>query len=209
MTRGAVPEFRFDGPPGARLTLALTHGSGAPMGSPFMAAMAGGIAATGVRVARFEFPFIAARRRDGVRKPPDPMTVLEETWWAVVAALGPDDLVIGGKSLGGRAASMIADAAQVRGLVCLGYPFHPAGKPDRLRVDHLKTLVTPTLIVQGERDPLGSRKEVDGYTLSPAIDVAWIADGDHNFRPRKAAGRTERQNWDAAIESIAVFLEKL
>ena len=202
-------QFKFDGPDSAPLTLALTHGSGAPMDSPFMAAFAVGIAAKGFRVARFEFPYMAARRTTGGRKPPDPMAVLIETWRAVVEALGVEDLAIGGKSMGGRAASMIADESRVRGLVCLGYPFHPPGKPDRLRVEHLRTLTTPTLILQGERDPLGDRKEVQGYDLSPAIQVAWIPDGEHSFRPRKASGRTERQNWDAAIGRIATFLAAL
>lgn len=204
-----VPEFRFDGPSNAPLTIALAHGAGAPMDSPFMAAFAEGLAAKRIRVVRFEFPYMAHRRRSAGRKPPDRMPVLMETWRAVVAALGPERLAIAGKSMGGRVASMIADEARVLGLVCLGYPFHPAGKPDRLRVDHLKTLATPALILQGERDPLGSRADVEGYALSPAIRIHWLPDGDHSFRPRKASSRTEAQNWKQAIEAFTEFVSRL
>ena len=93
------------------------------------------------------------------------------------------------------------------GLVCLGYPFHPVGKPDKLRVEHLEKIKTPTLIVQGERDPFGSREEVEGYKLSSAIQVKWIEDGDHSFKPRKSSGRTEQQNWEKAVAEIAAFVQ--
>ena len=119
----------FDGPDDAELTIALAHGAGAPMDSPFMATIAAGLAATGLRVARFEFPYMNRRRIDGTRRPPDRAPVLLETWRAVITTLRPGRLVIGGKSLGGRIASMLADQAGVRGLVCLGYPFHAPGKP--------------------------------------------------------------------------------
>jgi predicted alpha/beta-hydrolase family hydrolase len=94
-------------------------------------------------------------------------------------------------------------------VVCLGYPFHPTGKPDRLRVEHLESLKTPTLILQGERDPFGSREEVAGYKLSSGVRVAWVEDGDHSFTPRKTSGRTEQQNWEMALEEIEMFLEAL
>jgi predicted alpha/beta-hydrolase family hydrolase len=118
-------------------------------------------------------------------------------------------LVIGGKSLGGRIASLVADEAGVAGLVCLGYPFHPVGKPDRVRVAHLRTIRTPTLIVQGPRDPFGTREEVAAYRLSPAVRVVRVEDGDHSFKPGKGSGRTERQNWQTALGEIVTFLEAL
>ena len=196
----------FDGPDDAELTIALAHGAGAPMDSPFMATIAAGLAATGLRVARFEFPYMNRRRIDGTRRPPDRAPVLLETWRAVIATLGPGRLVIGGKSLGGRIASMLADEAGVRGLVCLGYPFHAPGKPvTPERLTHLATLATPTLIVQGERDALGARAEVAGYTLSPAIHIAWMTDGDHSLKPRKASGMTEADNLAAAVEAVVAF----
>src|SRR5690606_36654966 len=130
----------------AGLTFAFAHGAGAPMDTPFMAFFAAALAARGWRVARFEFPYMAARRQGGRRPPPDRQLVLLETWRAVIAHLGAKDLVIGGKSMGGRMASLIADEAGVAGLACLGYPFHPAGKPERLRTEHLAMLKTPCLI---------------------------------------------------------------
>ena len=105
----------------------------------------------------------------------------------VYAALkGQGPLIIGGKWMGGRVASMIADEAHAAGLLCLGYPFHPVGKPTQLRTAHLGGLKTPALIVQGTRDPFGTREEVAGYKLSKAIEILWLEDGDHDLRPRKA-----------------------
>jgi hypothetical protein len=199
----------FDGPTDAPLTIVLAHGAGAPMDSPFMAAFADGLAQRGWRVARFEFPYMAERRRSGRNRPPDRTEVLQDTWRAVIAHLDARKLVIGGKSLGGRIASMIADEARTRGLVCLGYPFHPPGRPESMRTEHLRTLRTPALILQGARDPFGSADEVAGYALSPAIRVRWLADGDHGFTPRKASGRTERQNWDEAMDAVAAFVADL
>lgn len=102
-------------------------------------------------------------------------------------ARGP--LVIGGKSMGGRVASMVADelhaAGAIAGLLCLGYPFHPPGKPDQLRTAHLERLQTPALICQGARDPFGSREEVAGYALSDSLEIVWLEDGDHDLKPRK------------------------
>jgi predicted alpha/beta-hydrolase family hydrolase len=209
----APPCFLFDGDGGAPLTIALAHGAGAPMDSPFMAYFAEGLARHGYRVARFEFPYMAARRAGGDKRPPDRPSVLIETWRNVIvelgAEVGPERLVIGGKSLGGRIASMIADDAGVCGLVCLGYPFHPPGKlaeAENQRVAHLTTLRTETLIVQGTRDPFGSPEEVGGYGLSPAIAVHWLEDGDHGFVPRKGSGRTPQQNLEEALQAIAGFL---
>jgi predicted alpha/beta-hydrolase family hydrolase len=103
----------------------------------------------------------------------------------------------------------VADEAGVAGLVCIGYPFHPVGKPEKLRVEHLQTIKTPTLILQGERDPFGDREEVAGYKLSSAVTARWIQDGDHSFKPRKASGRTEPQNWEGAINEIVAFVGSL
>ena len=191
------------------VTLALAHGAGAPMDSPFMAAFAAGLAAEGIRVARFEFPYMAARRRDGRKRPPDREAVLLDTWRQLIARLGPEDLAIGGKSMGGRMASLVADETAVQGLVCLGYPFHPPGRPDKLRTAHLETIRTPTLIVQGTRDPFGTPEDVKGYRLSPAVRLHWAEDGDHGLAPRKASGRTTERNWAEAISAIAAFLRAL
>jgi predicted alpha/beta-hydrolase family hydrolase len=180
------------------------------MDSPFMDAMAAGLAEGGLRVARFELPYMRRIRESGERRPPDREPVLREAWLDAITALGGGErLVIGGKSLGGRMASLVADEAGVRGLVCLGYPFHPPGQPDRLRTAHLRDLRTPTLVVQGTRDALGSREEVAGYTLSPALRFVWLEDGDHSFKPRASSGRTEKQNLAEAVSAVLAFMETL
>jgi predicted alpha/beta-hydrolase family hydrolase len=197
-----VTDLLVDGPE-AGPKLVLAHGAGAPMDSRSMAAIASGLAARGVHVVRFEFPYMAARRR-GERRPPDREPVLLAAWRAVVAELGPANrLTIGGRSMGGRMASMVADELGVRGLVCLGYPFHSPENPTRLRTKHLAGLRTPCLIVQGERDEFGSRQEVAGYALSPAIRIVWLPDGDHSFKPRQRSGHTEEENVARAIEVTA------
>jgi hypothetical protein len=181
------------------------------MDSPFQETIAKGIAAAGFRVARFEFPYMRARR-DGKKRPPDRGSVLSESWREAIRVLsgkdGPGSLVIGGKSMGGRIASMVADSAAVVGLVCLGYPFHPPGRPDVLRVAHLEKLQTPALIVQGERDAFGTRDEIARYSLSKKISVVFLPDGDHSFKPRASSGRTEAQNLAEAVALVTAFLEE-
>lgn len=203
-------EFLIDGDANAAATVVLAHGAGAPMDTPFMEAFARGLAAAGLRVVRFEFAFMRARRGEGKRKAPDRAPVLLDAWRSVIAALGdPGALVIGGKSMGGRMASMVADEAGVKGVACLAYPFHPSGKPERTRTDHLQSMRTPTLIVQGTRDSLGKPEEVAGYSLSKAIRVHWLEAGDHDFKPTKASGRTLEQNWQEGIAAVAEFVEGL
>jgi predicted alpha/beta-hydrolase family hydrolase len=194
----------------APITLVLAHGAGAPMDHPFMNTIAEGVASKDVRVVRFEFPYMAARRTEGKRGAPDREPVLLEAWRAVVAQLGGGSkLVIGGKSMGGRIASMIADEVGAAGLICLGYPFHPPGDANRLRTKHLEKLRTPALILQGTRDSFGRPDEVVKYKLSPKIRIAWIEDGDHSFKPRKASGRTEADNMSKAISQMSAFLASL
>ena len=204
-----LPELVFDGPEESRITYAFAHGAGAPMDSPFMNAVTFGLAAAGYRVARFEFPYMAERRQTGQKKPPNGQPVLLDTWRAVIDELGPRDLVIGGKSMGGRMASLLADEAGVAGLVCLGYPFHPPGKPEKVRTEHLATLKTPTLICQGTRDALGDENDVAGYDLADTIRLHWLPDGDHSLKPRKRSGHTEEENLESAVRAIADFLGTL
>ena len=204
-------DLRFDGPDkAARATLVLAHGAGAPMDSPFLEKMAKALGARGFRVVRFEFPYMRERRESGRRRPPDREPVLLQAWRDVVAELGEGaGLVLGGKSMGGRMASLVADELGARGLVCLGYPFHPPGQPTKLRVAHLENLRTPALIVQGTRDPFGTREDVAQYRLSDRIRIVWSEDGDHSFKPRAASGRTEAQSIEEATAAVAEFLESL
>lgn len=183
--------FLFTGPDNAPVTLLLAHGSGAPMVSPAMNAAAEALAAQGLRVARFEFSYMAARRTDGGRRPPPKAETLNPEFRAAVSALGATGpLVIGGKSMGGRVASMVADdlhaAGGIAGLLCLGYPFHPPEKPTQLRTAHLMTLQTPALICQGTRDPFGTKEEVTAFGLPERIRLLWLEDGDHDLKPRKS-----------------------
>jgi predicted alpha/beta-hydrolase family hydrolase len=183
--------FLFTGPDDAATTILLAHGSGAPMDSASMNAAAAALAEEGLRVARFEFPYMAARRTDGSRRPPPKAETLNPQFRAAVDALGArGKLVIGGKSMGGRVASMVADdlhaEGRIAGLLCLGYPFHPPEKPTQLRTAHLMALKTPTLICQGTRDPFGTKDEVPAYGLPASIRVLWLEDGDHDLKPRKS-----------------------
>lgn len=205
-----APTLLTDGPDDAALTVVLAHGAGAQMDSPFMDAIAERLAGRGHRVVRFEFPYMAARRLDGRRRPPDRQPTLLACWRAAVAALGgPQKLVLGGKSMGGRMASLLAAEDGAHGLICLGYPFHPPGKPERTRVDHLAALAVRSLIVQGTRDPFGNRAEAAGYSLSPSISLAWIEDGDHDLKPRKASGRSHEAALDEAAAAVDRFLRSL
>lgn len=204
---GAAP-LLWDGPADAAVRVALAHGAGQPMDSAFLRFFADGLAAAGCRVARFEFPYMAARRRCGVRRPPDRAPVLRAAWQAVIAALADRPLILAGKSLGGRIASEVADAAGARGLICLGYPFHPPGRPEHLRIAHLASLRTKALIVQGTRDPFGRADEVAGYPLSPTIRIHWLEGGDHGFAAgARPAGRTDALLHEALAAACAFIAE--
>ena len=201
----------IDGPASAPATLLLAHGDGAPTDSPFLQTMASGLAALGWRVVRFEFPYMAKARQSGQRRAPDRQPVLLQSWRdQVAAAASQGPLFLGGKSMGGRMASLVleeqAQAAAVLGCLCLGYPFHPPGKPESLRIAHLETLTQPVLVVQGERDSFGRRAEVEGYGLSSAVQVHWIPDGDHSFKPTKRSGLSESANLQEAIAAADQFM---
>lgn len=184
-----MTSFLITGPETASLTILLAHGAGGAMDSASMTVLSKALADGGFRVARFEFAYMAQRRLTGAVKPPPRADHLLGEYRTAIGELDAGKLIIGGKSMGGRVASMIADesftAKKVRGLLCLGYPFHPPGRLDQLRTAHLENLRTPTLICQGTRDPFGSKEEVESYTLSDHIDLLWLEDGDHDLKPRK------------------------
>lgn len=208
-------DFLFDGPEDARVTILLAHGAGAPMDSGSLTAAAKALAEAEFRVARFEFGYMAGRRQ-GVRKPPPKAETVMPEYVAAIDDLGPTSgpLLIGGKSMGGRVASMIADsefaARRIAGLVCLGYPFHPPGRPEQLRTKHLVGMKTPTLIVQGTRDEFGTRYEVGDYGLSDEIEVFWLEDGDHDLKPRKSiSGFTTAQHLKTMAETVRNWADRL
>jgi predicted alpha/beta-hydrolase family hydrolase len=211
------PAFLDDGPSDAPATLLLAHGAGGAMDSKGMQALARALADAGLRVLRFEFAYMAARR-GGVRKPPPKAETLMPEYRGAVAAArahaGPGRLVIGGKSMGGRVASMVADElhgeGQIAGLLCLGYPFHPPGQPTKTRTAHLARLRCPALIVQGTRDPFGTCDEVAGYGLPATIELLWMPDGDHDLAPRKSvSGVTAADHRAALAARVRAWVEGL
>ena len=214
-----MPEFLNENPRGPVLAhLLLAHGAGAPMTSPFLEKMSKLLTERRIGVSRFEFAYMAARREGGKRRPPPRAESLVGEYSTAVAELGsrlaPGELLlIGGKSMGGRVASLAADALyeqrRIAGLVCLGYPFHPPGKPEQLRTAHLQAITCPTLNVQGERDPFGSRAEVEALKLPAAIRFVWAGDGDHDLGPRGGSGFTRAGNLAAAADAIRDFAIEL
>ncbi len=190
-------EFIFDGPENGPLFL-FAHGAGADAESEFMTTIAQGLAEKGVRVARFNFPYMQQRLIDGKRRPPNRAPQLVEFYSDLIKELN-QPVYIGGKSMGGRIASMVAAQGDkelnklIKGVVCLGYPFHPVGKPEKLRIEHLKDIEAPIFIAQGTRDKLGSYEEVNNYDLAKKIDFLWLEDGDHDFKPRVKSGLTQTQ----------------
>lgn len=200
-----------DGPADADRVFLFAHGAGAGMDHPFMDAVARGVGRAGVRVVRFEFPYMARRRADGKKRPPDSGPKLSAHFLQQVERLGTvGKLVLGGKSMGGRIASALVDQVGAAGLVALGFPFHAVGKPERLeRVEHLREMKTPALIVQGSRDSFGNYEQVRGYRLPDHIELCWLEDGNHSFVPRQRSGLTLEQHIDTTVARIADFIGAL
>lgn len=209
--------------------LILAHGAGAPMDSPFMTQLSAALVKAGVRVWRFEFSYMAQRRQDGRRRPPPPAPRLLAEWRAVLAdptlsSANAAGVFIGGKSLGGRLASLLAaeqlltqDRLRLNGCLCFGYPFHPPAKPAEWRTGHFPRLQIPTLIAQGERDPFGRRERVTAEMQR--VDVAgtgagtnpylfWVPDGDHDLVPRKRSDTTWKNNLTQVATGAATFMHR-
>jgi uncharacterized protein len=190
----------------------LAHGAGSDMTSPFMSTIHSGLAREGYIAVKFNFPYTEARRRA-----PDPRPVLERCYRAVVdaiasdRALAPPWVAIGGKSLGGRIASYVAaGGAAVRGLLFLGYPLHPAGRPDALRADHLPAIPVPMLFVQGTRDTLCDLDRLRPVLARlPRATLQTIEGADHSFRVPRRMGRTDDDVWAEIVGVAARFLRGL
>ncbi len=208
-------DFLVTGPEDAKITIVLAHGASGAMDTTWMENMSSALADEGLRVVRFEFDYMSSRRSTGKRSPPPRAELLKQEYETVIDRLGSQGtLVIAGKSMGGRVASMIADELRdkgnISGLLCFGYPFHPIGKPQSLRTDHLEEMKTPTLICQGTRDLFGSREEVSGYKLSNMIEILWLEDGDHDFRPRKAvSGLTIAEHFTTVANHVTTWAASL
>lgn len=195
----------------AQATVVLAPGAGAGMHHEFLEHFAHGLAARGLRVVRFDFAYVQQGRRS-----PDRQPVLEQTYSAVAdyvrSSLGPRRLVLGGKSMGGRIAShVVAAGTPADGLVFLGYPLHPPGRPDRVRDAHLYQIDVPMLFVEGTRDPFCPLPTLDRVRskITASTDLFVVDDGDHSFKVRKSSGRTSRAAWDEAVVAIADWVEAL
>jgi uncharacterized protein len=198
--------------PGRTPAVILAHGAGSDMTSPFMSTIHSGLAREGYIAVKFNFPYTEARRRA-----PDPRPVLERCYRAVVdaiasdRALAPPWIAIGGKSLGGRIASYVAaGGAAVRGLVFLGYPLHPAGRPDALRADHLPAVPVPMLFVEGTRDTLCDLDRLRPVLARlPRATLHTIEGADHSFRVPRRLGRSDEDVWAEIVGVAARFLRGL
>jgi len=189
----------------------FAHGAGAPMDSEFMEIVAHLLAEKGVQVVRFEFPYMQERREKGKKRPPNRQPELLECFEQVIAEINRP-CVLMGKSMGGRMASILAAQPDmnplVEGVIALGYPFHPAGKPEKLRVDHLPNLNVPMAIVQGTRDALGNQETVENLNLPSDLDINWLEDGDHDLKPRVRSGYKHDEHIQAAVAHAVQFIKK-
>ncbi|MBD1389731.1 dienelactone hydrolase family protein [Neiella sp. HB171785] len=173
-----------------------------------MQALAEQLQAQHIEPVLFDFPYMVKAKALNKKRPPDRLPVLLQAMTEQVESLPTDlPLYLAGKSMGGRVATMLLDTLKLPG-IAYGYPFHPIGKPERLRVEHLQQLEQPLLIVQGERDTFGNQQEVAGYSLSRSVELAWLADGDHSFKPRKASGLNQQQHIQQAALLSARFIQE-
>lgn len=201
----------FNGPDNGPLFL-FAHGAGAPLTSDFMEQVSLGLAQQGIRVARFNFNYMQQRVDTGSRRPPERAPNLIAQFIEIIKTV-KQPMVIGGKSMGGRMATLVAAESEgallknVKGIACLGYPFHPQGKPEKLRIAHLADIKQPLAIIQGERDKLGDKSEVHRYPLADTINWCWLEDGDHDLKPRVKSGFTQQQHIQSTILYLSSFIQ--
>ena len=189
----------------------FAHGAGAGSDSDFMQHMAKLISEQGVDVGLFDFEYMQIAKQTNKRRPPERAPKLLTYYEQILTQAQPNlPLFIGGKSMGGRMASMLACMTKqpVKGVIAFGYPFHPPGKPEKLRTDHFVDIVCPFLVLQGERDTFGTRKELLTMEMPKQPLLTWLADGDHSLKPRKKSGVTELQNRETAALSAVEFIKQ-
>lgn len=203
-----MSQWIVEGPESGPLFI-FAHGAGAGMEHDFMSAVANGLVEQGIRVVRFNFPYMVKRAEDGKKRPPDRAPKLLEAYEEVITHFTNQPVVIGGKSMGGRMSSLLAENELVAGMACLGYPFHPPGKPEKYKGEHLAAIEKPTLILQGERDTFGKKEEFEHFALSEQVRVIFVPDGDHSFKPRKSSGYTEAENIELAVKHLADFIKEI
>lgn len=193
--------------PQGQVRVVFAHGAGAGLQSDFMQFFALGLALNDIEVVRFNFPYWQKFMDSGVRRPPNPMPELEHTMASVVAQF--DDgkpLYLLGKSMGARVAFRIADKVGASAVIALGFPFHPVGKPEKLRLDDLANDCRRNLIIQGTRDSFGKPAEVATYKLPANVRMHWLEGGDHSLEPTKRSGLERAQIWQSAIDEIVAII---
>ena len=198
----------------AGVTIILGHGAGADQMSGFMRMAAEGLAARGLDALTFNFLY-----KEQKRGAPDPKAKLESCYRAVIDAarqqkkLKDNQLVIGGKSMGGRIASQVAaeDSEGIAGLVYLGYPLHPPGRLEKTRDEHLPQIKAPMLFIQGSRDPFGGEEEIRAIIKKHRLDATLyaIAGGDHSFEVPRSAGLSQQQVYERFLDCIADWISHL
>jgi len=199
---------------GGNGVVVLSHGAGMPMDHVYLNRVSTAIVALGLKVVRFEFPYMNERRVTGKKKFPDKMPVLEQCYSDVLDYVRKyhmaegEPLYLAGKSLGGRVATLVADQVMVKAVFVLGYPFHPIDKPEKLRVEHLGPINTPVYIFQGERDKFGCKEEVVNYLLGEKVNVHWLVDGDHDLVPRVRSGFSFEQHLLTLSQMIRAVVYK-
>ncbi len=205
LDRGTVTAVRHDADGDAGWTFIYAPGAGSNIEDPFGRHVCGALAARGVTSVRFQFPYMEAGRRM-----PDRTSVLEATWCAVVDAMRPvaGRLCIGGRSMGGRIASMaVAGGVPVDALALFAYPLHPPGRPDQRRDGHLSSIPCRTLFCSGTNDAFASPDELrDAASLVKRSKVHLLAAADHGFAAPKASGRTRAEIYDEAATAIRRWL---
>ena len=199
----------------SKVVLILAHGAGAPADSTFMEDLSAALEREGIGTIRFEFPYMQKRRQDGKKRPPDREPVLLEYFSGVIdrvrAELGSGSLIlVGGKSMGGRMASILASRRDdIDGVICFGYPFHPPGKLDRWRTAHFRDLNCPILVLQGTRDPFGKPDELaDHQQELEAIDLRWLEGGNHDFQTLKSQPQTQSELIAQAARETRIFVDE-
>lgn len=181
----------------------LAHGAGAGMESDFLKVLSGHLSTKGFQVVRFEFPYMQQRRIDGKKRPPNRVDKLVEAYKEVIDRFSDSvPLFLAGKSMGGRVASLVVEDSHARACCVFGYPFHAVGKPLTNRIEHISGLTKPLHIFQGERDPMGAKEEVLGYLLPSAVKLHWLADGNHDLKPRKVSGFTQQEHMLTSMDTM-------
>ncbi|OHU85758.1 MULTISPECIES: alpha/beta family hydrolase [Pseudoalteromonas] len=189
----------------------FAHGAGAGSDSPFMQTMAQHLCDLGILVGLFDFEYMQQAKALGKRRPPDRAPKLLACFASQLAQIDSQlPLFVGGKSMGGRMASMLVTEGEypIKGVIAMGYPFHPPGKPDKLRTEHFADIPCPFLVLQGERDTFGNQAELAQLQLDKAPEYIFFADGDHSLKPRKKSGYSEAEHLLEAAQQAAKFMRE-